>query len=531
MQHILGQGIDELRGAWRYRWPALLAAWAVCVGGWVYVMTLPDLYEASTQVYVDANTGLTPLLQGLAVEQDVDSQLQLVREAILSRPSLEKVARATDLYVGATTPKQVDAMIRQLRSRIEITNVFASQRGGARGGDSLYYIGYLNGEQDKALAVVRQILDTFVEDTLGGKRTGSEGAQRFLEDQIREYARQLNEQEARLAEFKQDNMGLVPGEAGDYFARLERETASVRQARADLALAVSRSEELRRQLRGEQRVSSSLDPDSADSRLASTDTTIRLAEARKRLDELLLRYTDKHPDVVATRETIRQLEERQESELEALRQGAGPTPAALAANPVYQSIQMALNDSEVQVAALRRQIGQGEANIAQLQKLAQTAPEVEARFRELTRDFEVTRAQYTALLERLEKAKLTGEAEETGIVRFDVIDPPKVSLDPVSPNRPLLILMVLLAGLGIGVALAYLLHMLKPVFNGARGLGDLTGLPVLGAVSATWAIDREPQRRKDLLAYGGAVAGLLVLCMGMLITHGGVSALVKGISG
>ena len=74
MQHILGQGIDELRGAWRYRWPALLAAWAVCVGGWVYVMTLPDLYEASTQVYVDANTGLTPLLQGLAVEQDVDSQ-------------------------------------------------------------------------------------------------------------------------------------------------------------------------------------------------------------------------------------------------------------------------------------------------------------------------------------------------------------------------------------------------------------------------------------------------------------------------
>ena len=46
----------ELRGAWRYRWPAMFVTWVICLFGWVGVYTMPNIYEARAQVYVDADS-------------------------------------------------------------------------------------------------------------------------------------------------------------------------------------------------------------------------------------------------------------------------------------------------------------------------------------------------------------------------------------------------------------------------------------------------------------------------------------------
>jgi polysaccharide chain length determinant protein (PEP-CTERM system associated) len=507
------QVLDEVHGAWRFRWPAIALAWAVAVVGWVVVLVMPNVYEATARVYVDASTGLTPLLQGLAVQQDVDAQLNLVRQAMLGRPALEKVARETDLALKARTPEEMDGLLRGLRDKIEITNV--TERGERRSSsqpDSLYLIRYTSSNRDTSLAVVRQLLDTFVEDTLGGNRSGSESAQRFLKEQVDDYGKRLGEAERALAEFKKQNLGLVPGQGGDYFTRIQVQTEASKQARADLAVAMNRRDELQRQLRGERQSATATTPVGVAGAPVS-DTATRLAEAHARLDELTLRFTDKHPDVIATRETIRQLEARQAEELAAMRSGEGPATASLAASPVYQNIQMALNQTEVEIASLRSKIALAESNVADLRRVASSAPEVEAEYARLTRDYEVTKAQYNALLERLEKAKLSDQADQTGIVRFDVIDPPVAAFNPVAPNRPLLIAGVFLAALAAGGGLAYLLNMMKPVFSNSRALADLTGLPVLGAVTAAWVSDLRERRKKELLVFGGSCAGLLAICL------------------
>ena len=74
------------RAAWRRRWWAMITAWMVAIVGWIIVLSLPDRYEASARVFVDARTALQPILQGIAIEEDYQSQLALVREALLSRP-------------------------------------------------------------------------------------------------------------------------------------------------------------------------------------------------------------------------------------------------------------------------------------------------------------------------------------------------------------------------------------------------------------------------------------------------------------
>ena len=509
---IVQQALDELHGAWRFRWPAIIVAWVVAIVGWVVVLVMPNTYEATARVYVDATTGLKPLLQGIAVEQDVDAQLNMVRQAMLGRTALEKVARETDLHLKAQTPQQMDALLRDLAKKIEINNVIDAdgRRGGRPSSDSLYLIRYQSGSRETSLAVVRELLDTFVEDTLGGNRSGSETAQRFLREQVDDYARRLGEAERALAEYKKQNLGLVPGEGGDYFTRIQMQTEAAKQARAELSVAMNRRAELERQLRGERQ---SAVPGSAvgPTGTPTTETAMRLAEAHKRLDDLTLRYTDKHPDVVATRETIRQLEQRQQEEIDAMRRGDGPTSSSLAASPVYQNLQMALNQTEVEITTLRSKIALAESNIADLSRVANTAPEVEAEYARLTRDYEVTRAQYNSLLERLERAKLSEQADQTGIVTFDVIDPPMAAFAPVAPNRPLLLAGVFLGALAAGGGLAYLLNMLKPVFSNTRSLAEVTGVPVLGAVTAAWLSDVRERRRRELLVFASSCAGLLVL--------------------
>src|SRR5690348_5460866 len=104
MGKILERVIKELRRAWRFRWSAWAVGWIVSVIGWLVVSAMPDMYQASANVYVDTRTILKPLLDKLTVQTDVDSQLRLVRQAMLGRPQLERVARETDLDLRAATP-------------------------------------------------------------------------------------------------------------------------------------------------------------------------------------------------------------------------------------------------------------------------------------------------------------------------------------------------------------------------------------------------------------------------------------------
>ena len=445
-------------------------------------------------------------MQGLVTDQGVEQQLNFVRQSMLSRPALEKVARETDLDLRASTPAAMEALLEGLADRITVD----IQSGGRNATDSVYTISYRDANRSKSIEVVDTILKNFVEDTLGGKRSGSEVAQKFVVEQIREYERRLGEAEERLAQFKKQNLGLMPGDSGDYFERLQRQSDLVRSQRDQLNIATSRLDELKRQLRGEQAY---MAPAGGGVNPTGTDTATRLQDARARLDNLLLAYTDRHPDVIALGETIRQLEDRQRAEFQALQSGDRTAAASsgLSANPVHQQIQLQINQTQVEIAALQRQINDGESRAAELRRLADTAPEVEAEFARLNRDYGVTKAQYTELVDRLEKSRLSEQAEESGSVRFEVIDPANASLEPVAPNRPRLLIMVLVAGLAVGGGVAYLLHMFKPVFNNVRMLAERTGQVVLGAVSLTWLDQQHKNLARSYIAYAAAAVALVMV--------------------
>ena len=230
--------------------------------------------------------------------------------------------------------------------------------------------------------------------------------------------------------------------------------------------------------------------------------------------------------MIALRQTIAQLEERRKAEIAAMRGGSG-LPAGASASPVVQSIQLSINRADVEIASLRTRIGEGERNVADLKKLVDTAPEIEAEFTRLNRDYDGMKERYAALVDRAERAKLGDSAEATDAVRFEVLDPPAAKMEPVAPNRPLLEVAGLLFGLACGAGLAVLLHQLRPVFTSSRLLSEVTKLPVLGVVSETWLDKHRSSRKAELIRYSIAAGALLVVFVFILRFSGPVVRMVQ----
>jgi polysaccharide chain length determinant protein (PEP-CTERM system associated) len=255
------------------------------------------------------------------------------------------------------------------------------------------------------------------------------------------------------------------------------------------------------------------------------DVTLRRQEAERHLEELLLKFTDKHPEVIATRQTLADLKRREEAELAELARGGMGTGAirSLSANPVYQQIQAQLNQAQVEIASIQGAINQHRAAIANLRKFVDQAPEIEQELGRLNRDYDVTKAQYEQLVARREQARVTSDAVQTGVVRFDVIEPPRAEMGPVEPNRPLLIAAALVAALAIGVGLGILPQLLSPAFSDSTSLESKFGLPVLGTVSQVRT--GEQRSREHAQLWRAALVGVaLLLLAGVLFKVGDAGA-------
>lgn len=516
--------LDQLRGVWRFRRTALIVAWCAAPVLWIGVFLIPNTYESHAKVFVDTRTTLSEATEGLSIGSDIGSQIERVRDALLGGPELTSVANETGMMAGVSTGEEQEKVIDRLRSNIDIEGNLEPQSTMA-----LFVITYRDHNRARSLQVVDRLLNTFVEGSLGGKQQGSQEAEQFLAQQIADYGRRLSASEQRLAAFKKQNVGLLPGEQGDYFSRLQSDMNELTKAKERLGLEQRKRAALEQELRSGQQFTAGSSPAGAKDP-AALDTEGQIAQTQQKLNQLLLKFTDRYPDVVALRQTLRELRAREKAQIAAAKHGdlGAATQLSLAANPVYQKLQEQYNTEAVTIASLQQEVADREKEIAGLRAMISTAPEAQAQYSQLTRDYDVTRTQYNALLARLDRARLGQQAASTGVVKFQIIDPPTSNFTPVEPKRALLIVFVLVLAFGAGGGVAYLLHLLRPVFVSSRQLGVVTGLPVLGSVGMARLGQNRATLRSERRFYVWAAAGLAVLGFGVLLLQASIYHLLGG---
>lgn len=517
MEQLLAHLSIIAKGMWRFRWESVLVAWLVAIAGAVIVFRIPDQYEASARIYVDTQSILKPLMSGLAVQPNVEQQVVMLSRTLLSRPNVEKLVRMADLDLSSESKAQQEALVARLMSTIEIKTV---------GRDNLYTLAYRDSDASKAQRVIQSLVSIFVESSLGASRKDTDTAKVFINEQIKTYEAKLQEAEAKLKAFRLRNIELQSPDGKDAAAHLGELSEQMKQAKLELLEAEQARDSLRKQINSEKSEGGSASAPNAPfeqpaASFATPEIDARIEAQKRNLDGLLQRFTDQHPDVVSTRKLIRDLEEQRKKEVEALRKAATASPTSASANGslIYQELNKLLANTEPQIAALKARVAEYTSRYNQGLALIKSAPQVEAEASQLNRDYAINKKNYEDLVSRRESASMSGELDlAAGVADFRLIDPPRVSPKPVSPNRLVLMSIAMVLSLAAGLFTAFSASQLRPVFHSAGELRARFEFPVLGVVSLVASESDIRQEKARLLRFLLASGGLIGVFVVALIT-------------
>lgn len=492
MNNIYDEILIAAHSVWNRRWLALGIAWAICAVGWLVVAIIPNSYESRARIFVQMQSilpgkmGITPMEQ----QKDVDR----VRQTLTSAVNLEKVVRGTDISLGVSSPRDMAGKVEMLRTNIKVV---AQQ-------DNLFEITAISSDSGMsdvanakmATAIVQKLIDIFVEENLAGDRAETSQTLKFLDSQLADRERQLQEAEQKRMEFEQQYLGLLPG-TGSMSQRMDAARQELNQIESQLVAAQSASAAMNGQLAA---TPATIATPGVGGGGAYSSTQAELASARAR------GWTENHPDVIALKRQLANLKSMGSGG------GGGGTP-----NPAYISIRSMQAEKQATVSALAARKAQITADMQRLAEKQANEPGVAAEQAQLSRNYDVLKAQYDKLLADREDIRLRGDVQtETDSVQFRIIDPPSSPRTPAAPNRPLLLLAVLVAGIGGGVGAAFAKGQLRTTYPTAARLERLTGLPVLGAVTETLTAGDREVRQKKLRLFAGASGALVGVCLLLL---------------
>lgn len=512
---------EELRAAlhavWIRRWVALGVAWAICLVGWLVVSQIPNQYESRARIFVQLRTVL-PMQGGAITQAEQSKDIERIRQTLTSAVNLQKVVRGTDIANTVANDRDVADRVAGLQKAIKITaqqdNLFEISVTIANAGASD------NANAKLARAVVQKLIDIFVEDNLADNREESSQSLQFLDQQLAQRQKALQEAEAKRSAFQTEFLGALPG-TGTLDDRMGQARAQIAQIDGELAGVSSSLAALNGQMAGTAATvpgSGGTGPVAGPARARVAAIQGQLADARGR------GFTDSHPDVVALKGQLAAAQGAARSEP----MYGGSSGSGAAPNPLYLSLQSMRADKSAQVAALQQRKAQIVGDLAQFESKMSAQPGVAAEQGAIDRDYQVLKDQYDKLLTDREQVKLQNQVQtQTDAVKFSVIDPPTAPRSPIAPNRPLFLTGVLIVGLMGGLAAAFGLGQLGGSFATAGRLEKISGMPVIGSIGEVVIAAQTAIRRKRLTMFAGGAGALLaayVLLVGVeFIQRGSVA--------
>jgi polysaccharide biosynthesis transport protein len=486
----------SLHGIWARRWIALAVAWAICMAGWIAVALIPNVYESYARVFVQTQSmlpdkmGLTDLEQVKAIDE--------VRQTMTSSSNLEKVVRQTDMALRVTSDRDLTAAIGMLKENIKVV----SQQDNVFNITTSWSDRTLSPSQNAKLAaqVTQKLIDVFQEaGALDGVAEANKSLQ-FLDAQIASRAKDLQAAEQRRVDFEQRNFGSLPG-GGSITTRIQAARAEIVQIDSQLIAAQSALAGINGQLAGTPAEIVGVGPSGGPTALSQAQADLAAAQSRG--------WTDSHPDVISLK--------RQIAQLRASGLGSGGGGGTRTPNPAYISLRSMQAERASTVGALQSRKGalQGEINSLTAKQVQE--PGLAAEQDRLNRDYNVIKDQYDKLLGDREDVRLRGDVQaQAGNVQFRVVDPPSSSVIPAKPNRPLLVIGVLLAGIVAGLAAAFALTHVRATFSTASKLERATGLPVIGAITEIRTPVRNARVKQQMRWFYAGSGGLVGMCVLLL---------------
>ena len=497
MTSIFEEVRTALYSIWNRRWLALGATWLVCLLGWLAVAMVPNTYESKARIFVQIDDVLS---DQIGIGGDRKRDIERVRQTLTSSVNLEKVVRATRLGDKVTSVKQMEGAVAGLVKNIKVLSqqddlVEISAHSGSKAYSDL---------QNAKLAqdIVQKLIDIFREENLAGGRAEMSDTLAFMDQQLADRQKDLEAAEQKREAFEAKNSEMMPGN-GSLGSKIEGARAELRGVESDLLAAQSALASIRGQLSGT--------PPTIMVPGAQGGARGSLAQAQADLGAMRARgLTDSHPDVIALKAQVASLS----------RAAAGEGGLSGMPNPAYSSLQSIKADREASLIALQSRRSSLSQELAQLTGRQFSGPGLAAEAARINRDYDVLKEQYDKLLRDREQLRLRGQVEtERNAVKFEVIDPPTTPRSPSAPDRPMLLLFVMIVGVGAGCGLAFGVGQLRSSYATIGQLERATGMQVIGSVSLTMTRRARAQYWRQLKWFASAAASLALVLRVLLVVE------------
>ncbi len=451
----------------------ILACTVLCLGSSLALCHfLPSQYVSQTLVLIEQQKVPEDYVKPV-VNEDLNARLASMKEQILSRSRIEPIITQFSLY-----PKvgNMDDKVEMTQKAIGINPIPYGQ--GSRGMPG-FFITFKAQDARTAQQVCGEITSLFVSENLSAREQSAEGTTDFLKQQLEDAKRNLDQQDAKLADFQRRNIGRLPEQEPGNANALQSLTARL-DASTQTVSRDEQNESFLEAMVAEQSQSSTHVEEATE----TTPTTLQaqLKEALQQEKDLEARYTPDYPEVVASKRRIANL--KAEIAHDAQPAAKDETSVNSSDSPQLKQLKLQLRAAKQSLAEAKQEQAGIEQQVKRYEAKIESSPMVEEEYKAITRDHETAQQFYNTLLTKMNESSMATALEhrQQG-EQFRVMDAPNLPEEPTFPNPRVFAGGGLAAGLALGLLLAGLLEYRDTSLRNEGDIWAFTRLPTLAVVS------------------------------------------------
>jgi polysaccharide chain length determinant protein (PEP-CTERM system associated) len=484
------------------KWQIIFSVLIVLFAGIVYCVVIPNQYRSSTTILIVPQRVPEKFVSS-TVTYGVEERLAATSRQILSRTRLLEVVDELGLFPEERETVPPEIMAEMMRDRIGIDII--------RGQDA-FVLSFEHEDPQIAMSTASRLASFFIEENLRTREQLAAGTSEFLDTQLEQVKKRLEEQEEKVKRYKLQHMGELPEEMQANLSMLTRLQDQRRTTAEAIAKAQDRKLFMETQISNMQNQIRTIEGGGED----PSDLLIdELLAKRKQLEDLSAKYTPNYPTIIELRRSIEQLERRIASG-ETGRTGmdntqkSGPplrTRKATREREEVWRLKEQVKSLDLEILALKREQSEIQRASETIQSKVSRLPQREQEMISLTRDYDNLRESYDDLLRKKLQAKVSQNLEERQKGEtFQVVDPANLPVFPFKPKRKKILGLSLIAALAFGFGGALGLELLDPTLRRPSDFKQFFDLPVLATIPM---IQDAQYARRSVLRRAALIGGIV----------------------
>lgn len=513
--------------------PFLFVLVATVVGVYLW----PDSYESKAIIRITPQQIPENMIPS-AINQALSDRVTAMQQVILSRNVLTTIIKNFGLYKREQSRMPMEDVVEDMRKKILITPVGVSTTSANTKSIPAFQVLYSYEDRILAQRVVQDLTTRFLDESIRNRTDATFQTAQFLQDEVNQAKKELDLTETKLADFRMQNNGKLPDQVEGNLRQMTALNSQV--AFLDSQINRAQGDRLKFQseltIMRERLLALKKEPEHIVAPAPRSEKLYEVEREVAALENALSvnrqRFTETHPDVVATKDRLEIVKKRRDEIVkdEEAKRAAAPNVKPVNTLQVREQREVEENIQRIQssIAALDTQIEQhGKEQRRNLdmarafQGRIESAPLGDRLFSELLREREMAKTKYLEMSSKLGKAQVAKEMEarKQGEL-LDILDPASLASRPTDPKREIVIPIGAAFGLLLGVAIAGAREMKNTSLKNLKDVRAYTQMAILGSIPLL-ENDFVVRRRKRLAWLGWTTASLasVVVMVGSVVYY------------